>query len=314
MRPPDPKAESIRFGVELETRVPAASGIAVGGYHAGLPVSCAGGRLAPTFGAAHWKAERDGSITYGPDQRPCEFVSPVLHGPAGVEALWEFMGWMGEIGATVNASCGCHITVGIESAIGTDDLGAVSEFIRKLAHIAHWHAKAIYGQTGAGRHANRYSAALSPEVATLMRRVVQSDDEYAKATAADSCGRGMVNFKKAFRRAGGRFAGVVEFRAFAGTTNRLKVLHHLATVLGLCRRAAEVQCLGAFGRNKLQASRTRTAAESLDFLWNYLGWTGRNRPVALGLFGRLHDQWSAHAEVAKRLCEKFDREYPAAAI
>ena len=39
---------------------------------------------------------------------------------------------------------------------------------------------------------------------------------------------------------------------FAGTLNRLKLMHHLATVVGLCRRAAEIECLGAFAKNKAQ--------------------------------------------------------------
>ena len=32
--------------------------------------------------------------------------------------------------ANVNASCGCHITVGVESIIGTNDPQAMSEFAR----------------------------------------------------------------------------------------------------------------------------------------------------------------------------------------
>ena len=82
---------------------------------------------------------------------------------------------------------------------------------------------------------------------------------------------------------------------FAGTTSLVKVLHHLATVLGLCRRAAQVQCLGAFRKNKLQAKRTQTAESAVQFLWDYLGWTGGARPCALGLFGRLHREFPATA-------------------
>jgi hypothetical protein len=50
----------------------------------------------------------------------------------------------------VNASCGCHITIGIKSVIGTSDAAATAEFVRKLAHIAHHNAWAIYAQTGTG--------------------------------------------------------------------------------------------------------------------------------------------------------------------
>jgi hypothetical protein len=72
---------NIRFGVELETKVPRTSGIAVGGYHSGYPVRSARATnglelAAPTFNGATWRADRDGSITCEPGEMACEFVSP----------------------------------------------------------------------------------------------------------------------------------------------------------------------------------------------------------------------------------------------
>src|SRR5512137_1463717 len=90
MKPQDPKAESITFGVELETTIPATSGIVVGGYHFGaaVTVGAANGTTqhltAPTFNGNHWKAERDGSIRAIPGRMACEFVSPILQGGEGV--------------------------------------------------------------------------------------------------------------------------------------------------------------------------------------------------------------------------------------
>jgi hypothetical protein len=218
---------------------------------------------------------------------------------------------MNAIGASVNASCGCHITVGIESVIGTSDTKAVSEFIRKLAHIGRWHARSLYGQTGTGRHLNHYSHPLYEQTGSTMRKMITCEEERVKAECAEQCGRGMINFKKAFRRdAHGRFIGVVEFRVFAGTTTIEKVFHHLASVLGLCRRAHEVRCLGGFGKNKVQQKRTATAQDALRFLWDYLGWTGSARPVALGLFGKLHSEFRRYRKTAQRLCQQFDERYP----
>ena len=320
MKPIDLKAASIQWGIELETRLPAAAGVQVGAYHNGLPVqggrSLSGQRLeAPDFHGARWKAERDGSIRCEAGQVPCEFVSPVLHGEAGVEHLAAFVGWMNAVGASVNASCGCHITVGIESVIGTSDTKAVSEFIRKLAHIGRWHARSLYGQTGTGRHLNHYSHPLYEQTGSTMRKMITCEEERVKAECAEQCGRGMINFKKAFRRdARGRFIGVVEFRVFAGTTTIEKIMHHLASVLGLCRRACEVRCLGGFGKNKIQAKRTATASDGLRFLWDYLGWTGSARPVALGLFGKLHSEFRRYRKTAQRLCQQFDERYPDAAL
>jgi hypothetical protein len=311
---------SIRFGVELETRVPASARIDIGIYHCGTPVQ-GGYNLdgqwvsAPTFNGQPWKAERDASIQCHSGERACEFVSPILSGEEGVEALCRFVEWMNVIGAKVNASCGCHITVGIDSVIGASDPQAVSLFARKLAHVGHWHAKSLYGQTGTGRHLNHYCHAFFETVDRQMKSVVQTSSVHEKKRAADACGRGMINFMKVFNRdADGRYVGAVEFRVFAGTTSIEKILHHLATVLGMCRRAHQVQCLGGFNKNKLQAKRTASAEASLYFLWDYLGWTNGQRDAALGLFGRLHTDFGQYGKEAVRLCQKFDRQFPDAAL
>jgi hypothetical protein len=200
-RPEDTEAIKIRFGIELETKIPRGSGIAVGGYHSGYPVRSAratnGQELpAPIFNGATWRADRDGSITCEPNEMPCEFVSPILHGEAGVENLCQFVEWMLAVGAKVDGSCGCHITVGIESVIGSTQPEKVSEFVRKLAHIAQWHAMSLYGQTGTGRHLNRYSHTLAEDVARHMRLIVNTSSITDKEAAAAACGRGMLNFQK----------------------------------------------------------------------------------------------------------------------
>jgi hypothetical protein len=313
-RPADAEAAQITFGVELETKLPRTANVAVGGYHSGLPVRAGISRttthtvLAPTFHGTPWRADRDGSIQCQPHEMPCEFVSPILHGEDGLKNLRDFIAWVNEIGATVDQSCGLHITVGVESIIGTRDAGKVSEFARKLAHICQWHAMSLYGQTGTGRHLNRYSATFSADVAHYMRQIVRTSSVEEKRTAATHCGRGMVNFQKLFTQ------GVIEFRVFAGTLSLPKIMHHLATVLGLCRRAHQVQCLGGFKKNDVQARRTITAAAALKFLHDYLGWRGSSRPVALGIFGLLVGMFPTFTREAQRLCKQFDERFPDARL
>lgn len=124
----------------------------------------------------------------------------------------------------------------------------------------------------------------------------------------------MENFQKIFRSNASGYAGAIEFRVFAGTVSQNKILHHLATVLGLCRRASEVRCLGAFRKNKLQTKRTASAVSAVEFLWDYLGWNGSNRPAALGVFGPLHQRLETLKAEAMRLCRKFDERYPDASL
>jgi hypothetical protein len=261
---------------------------------------------APKFGRLPWRAEHDGSIRGS--GVACEFVSPILQGEEGVAALCEFVEFITAIGATVNDSCGCHVTVNVDSIIGSNDHAKRGEFARKLAHIAQWHARSIYGQTGTGRHVNSYSHTFAADVANLVKTMEKHPDLRFKESAAIACGRGMVNFRKLFSH------GLVEFRAFAGTTSVAKVQHHVATAIGLCRRAAEVECLGAFKKNKVQEARTRTAADAVKFLWDYLGWTGSKRDCALGLFGRLHTEFRQYRKEALRLCRQFDERYPHAPL
>lgn len=150
-----------------------------------------------------------------------------------------------------------------------------------------------------GRHTNTYSHTFAADVANLVKTMERHPDLRFKESAAIACGRGMINFRKLFSH------GLVEFRAFAGTTNLQKVQHHVATAIGLCRRAAEVECLGAFKKNKTQEARTRTAADAVKFLWDYLGWTGSKRDCALGLFGRLHTEFRQYRQEALRLCRQL---------
>ena len=65
----DHQASQIRWGIELETRIPTTAGVNVGGYHRGNPVQVGIDKSntlpvnAPSFQGDHrWKAERDGSI------------------------------------------------------------------------------------------------------------------------------------------------------------------------------------------------------------------------------------------------------------
>ena len=65
-----------------------------------------------------------------------------------------------------------------------------------------------------------------------------------------------------------------------------------------------------FKKNKTQAKRTTTAKDALIYLWDYLGWTGSKRPVALGLIGPLHSEFAAYRNIAQRLCRRFDARFP----
>ena len=320
-KPQDLAAAEICFGVEIETMIPVTAGITVGAYHRGTTVTQ--GRdeagllhtapvLAPRdrVDVGTWHADRDGSIRCDEGYMPCEFVSPILRGEAGLENLCAMIEFIQRVGGKVNASCGLHITVGIKSVIGSSDTAAVKEFVRKIGHVANQNAWAIYAQTGTGRHTNGYSASLAPECAEHLRRIACDATPMSDLTNyAAACGRGMVNLQKAFMTD----RGAIEFRAFAGTLNREKVLHHLATVLGLVRRAAVSQVLGAFKKSS-KKNRASTAPQALRRMWRILGWCDATecQHLALGLFGMLHAEFGAYRKAALEMAEQFEARFPAA--
>lgn len=311
-KPEDVAAREITFGVETETAIPVTAGINIGNYHGGLPVQTgigADGEItAPSFNGLRWRAERDGSIEAGVGHIACEFVSPILKGEAGIQALRSMLGFIREIGGKVNQSCGCHITIGIASVIGTSDSDKVADFCRKLAHIAQMNAWAIYAQTGTDRHTNRFAGQFSAEIERIMSDLVRRRDEVSRRSLPLQCNRYcMVNFNKVFTH------GVVEFRAFAGTLNESKMLHHLATVLGICRRAATAGVVGRFNRKATKKhSKIANATEALRRMWRTFGWVDSvpGRTCALGLFGPLHSEFGTFREVAVEMAQKFETRFP----
>jgi hypothetical protein len=219
-------AAAFTFGIELETVIPDTSTIHVGPYHGGCPVTAA-----PTFRGMFWKAERDGSIQAPRGFRAAEFVSPVLQGEEGIEAVLAFVAWLKEQGARVNASCGCHIHIGLDSVIGNASTTARNAYMRKLAAVVNINAGAIYAQTGTRRDLNRYCRPLDENVRETLDRAVRDGCPVAYRTDRYR----ILNLTNVESR------GTVEFRAFAGTLNRSKILHHIWTCLFLAGFAGELK-------------------------------------------------------------------------
>jgi hypothetical protein len=319
-KPEDKEAEAIEFGVELETFIPNECGVAVGQYHVGSPVTsgrAAGNTMvnAPSFEGRLWHADRDASITAKPGFMPAEFVSPVLKGAEGVCKLRDFVRFANSIGAQVNASCGCHVTVGIKSVIGAVDLKPAAAFIRKLVRVAHHRTWAIYAQTGTDRHVSTYCKQLPKEAGAWTNELIQElNANPVKAAQKGSevqvkCGRGMLNMLKLFPL---RDASAIEFRAFAGTTNEHKVLHHVATCLGIMRRAHTLRA--SLPYTAPDQRKPETAQAALQALWLDLGWLEDSPGLdcALGQFGILHSEFETYSKVALRMAEKFEAKYPQA--
>lgn len=101
------------FGVEFEVLLPlgttTASGAAAISRLTGFPVILAALNQRVSQNSDTWKIVPDGSVRgVG---TPCEFVSPVLQGEAGLEQVRKICAAFNSIGAESNQSCGFHVHV-----------------------------------------------------------------------------------------------------------------------------------------------------------------------------------------------------------
>lgn len=221
--------ENITFGVELETTVPISASLVIGAYHNGTPATAASingeRRFFPTFEGRHWKMEADGSIralTIG--HRACEFVSPVLKGEAGLRHLLEFVAFLRDLGATVNASCGMHVHVGATTAAGSEQ---TADYIERLVRLVSFNSKALYAQTGTTkRERGAYCAPIGANTRKAVARMRRSKN--LVDAALGQARYHILNLTNLPR------TGTVEFRCFAGTLNPTKIHLHLFSVFALC--------------------------------------------------------------------------------
>ncbi len=88
------------------------------------------------------------------------------------------------MGGKVNESCGCHITVGLRSVLGTADPSVVKEFVRKLARHAHEHQWAVYTQTGTNRHQIGFAHPIDPTHSLVIDRMQVEKDSRKLAQMA----------------------------------------------------------------------------------------------------------------------------------
>lgn len=297
-QPADVNASSYTFGIEFEVTVPTSAQVARGGYHSGIRIESAinleGERIeAPRFNGKCLRGDYDGSIvTSSGSQMGVEVVSPILRGQAGLDFIKATCEFLNAIGAKVNRTCGLHVTFGVDSVIGFASQEDRLKFARKFVHLARNNVYGVYGQSGTDRHTNHYCTPLTARA-----------DDVAKDSLRN-LGRGMVNF--------GNFqSGRIEVRAFAGTTNVNKVMHHLATVLGLASRAKAQKQITVFNGRSNRGRKVDTAILGLWKMHRNLGWRQlKDRDIAHGLFGTLHSELKTWLPAAVEMAKKWDTRFP----
>ena len=217
-----------KFGIEIEMLVPTEKlvehSVAVGGYGnrnsipmtaQGFPKMCVG---------------YDGSLSgYCTDEngrrvatRGIEVSSKILT-PADLPMLVEWLEWVNtNLTPKVNKSCGLHIHIDIKGATFSRNSDHVAKFLMMAVKNTATFNTALYAQTGA---ASRYN--------TNYGRLINDNE---KAQMDEDINRGrlpLVGRTTYLQTRVYNSKGTMEFRAFAATTNKLKVLHHIWTTLAL---------------------------------------------------------------------------------
>jgi hypothetical protein len=241
-------ANEIAFGIEFETTLPNSDTTPIGPYHGGYQVP---------WLPDGWRAERDSSIRPETmDRKGCEFVSPKLRGIEGLKQVEEAIDAINARGARVNASCGLHVTIEWNG-----DAAALARLISLVGN----HERAIFASTGTRRR----------ERTTYTKQIKQYGD---KDKAKNRCEADRYHLLNLTHLARGK--NRIEFRAFAGTLNKTKVLGYLMMCLGLVELALTTRRCADWDYAKKAGTKScwdRPGAgigeTELNRLFYRLGWT-----------------------------------------
>jgi hypothetical protein len=281
-------ANEIAFGIEFETTLPNHDTTPIGPYHHGYQVP---------WLPAGWRAEHDSSIRpTTPDRKGCEFVSPKLRGAAGLAEIENAIDQINARGGKVNPTCGLHITIEWNG-----DAAALARLISLVGN----HEKAIFASTGTRRR----------EQTTYTKQIKQYGD---KDQAKQRCEADRYHLLNLTHLARGR--NRIEFRAFAGTLNKTKVVGYLMMVLGLAElalsstRCADWEYVRQDGKRSCwDRPRAGLGETELNRLFYRLGWTkgwykGGLRNKAFGeIAGETTPDWKAIKTKLLELARKYDQ-------
>lgn len=293
------KAGKFTFGVEIECFVPRSIGLVPGSYY------CP--REAGNWFPAGWKIKTDGSLHISDNSyRPVEIVSPILKGIDGLEQISQVADKLTEVGAKVNRTCGFHVHVGAKSVAGklADD---VARWVSNLIHLMGQHELALYASTG-----SRFRATTCTYTKSIKSQYPKSKREEIKKKKWDILAREITGISR-YRTLNvnnllnGRMT--VEFRVFAGTVSKTKMLGHIQMAMGLCEKALGPAVPFIAPRTRIYKG--GDGLKSLERLFFLLGWTLGRKDVgdancsALGWISNLEEIKSVKSEL-RRLAKKFD--------
>ena len=279
-------ANDLTFGIEIETIISNttanANGLFVGGYH--------NGRQVPYLPAG-WTAAHDASVSGRGNVQSCEIVSPVLRGADGVRQVFEAVKTLTEKGHRINDTCGVHIHIGYGDQ--------PAEQVRRLIAVVSYLETALYATTGTKKRERS--------------RWCKSVREYAGISRAYNTMRGDRYHILNISNLASHRLPTIEFRAFSGSLNPVKILGWIQACLGIVERGLTTKRLPVWKATPAVGGWKKNGVGQTDVerLFGFLGW-GRGYAKLKGghMYGWLTDL-VPQDEIKKefrRLAKKYDAE------
>ncbi len=275
-------ATELTFGVEIETLIGSDKarehGLRIGGYHAGRQVP---------YLPEGWIAMHDSSLRGSRRELSCEIVSPILRGSEGLRQVKQVLDALREKGHRVNATCGVHVHVHWDPAQRT------SAELSRLVLMCSYLETALYAITGTTR---RERGAWCGSV----RRYGDVENFRQRAM------RYRYHVLNLYNLATGR-KPTVEFRAFSGSLDPVKVIGWIMVCLGCVQKSVDVRIT-----NQWTPRAEHTPTKAVSNLFYYLGWNKSGRRNLRGRsFGWIDDNpigFDAIRKAFQRLARQYTRE------
>lgn len=214
-----------------------------------------------------------------------EVVSPVLKGEDGVMQIKTVCEWLARVGATVNRSTGLHVHIGTEHS---------PETLKKLVTVVANFEKAIYATTGTkARERGRFC------------QTVQNSTMHRQGLLTRVSRYHVLNVQT------GR--PTVEFRAFAGTTNFLKIVTYVRLCVGIVEKALEMKRLPLWtAKPVVETSPIKRGGDGLTTLNRLFYWMGWTRGRTDKVFGQVGTEAGPSMKQVKSQLVRLARKYDAA--
>jgi hypothetical protein len=238
--------EEITFGIEIECLMPIAEiaekNIHIGGYgmtqawmlpaSTGCPQDSNG---SPIFGIGYDSSLQMLRQSDHGTFKTVEIVSNVLKGTDGILQALNLFKWLTKMGCKVNRSCGLHIHIGIASVVNGGTPDDAINFVTRTLQVAKFYETSLYSQTGTLRDESQWCLPIRSDTTSQFknfRKTLKGKTACDLREFSSTC-RSTQRYSSVNLRNHGNGKNTIEFRAFAGTLNFLKVQYHLMTVFAL---------------------------------------------------------------------------------